>query len=228
MKAGDHLFELGQNPMRLMGVARVGCKKADGVVTPIIAQTFAVQQIVGDEGVHRQQLDRSDAKILDVVDHGRRTQPGIRPAQLPRNAGMKLRKSPDVCFVDDRSFPRDDPAASRSPCHVEVLVDDDALGNERRAVALVEREIFVWRSQRVAETRRVPGRAPDVGARVGIEQEFIGVETVTVCGLIRAVNAITVNGARSDVFEIAVVDLIGVFGQHDAFDFVAAGRIEQA
>ena len=99
---------------------------------------------------------------------------------------------------------------------VEIRVDDHAFRHEGRAVPLVETEIVVRMPDRVAEQRGIPGQLAVMGARIGIEQELVRVETVAGLGLVGAVHAVAVDLPWSDIRQITVEDLIGVFGQGDA------------
>jgi hypothetical protein len=56
----------------------------------------------------------------------------------------------------------------------------------------------------------------------------VGIEPVALGRFVRAVNAIAVALARSDVGDVAVIDLIGVFGQLDALGFLAGFVFEEA
>jgi hypothetical protein len=107
-----------------------------------------------------------------------------------------------------------------------MLVDDPTLRNERRAIALVERKVFVARVEPVSETRRVPGQFAQMCARVGIEQQLIGIETMPVLWVVWAVDPIAVQPARSDTGEIPVMDFVGVLGQRDPLDFMRSRFIE--
>ena len=46
--------------------------------------------------------------------------------------------------------------------------------------------------------------------------------------LVGAMDAVTVNRARSRIRQIAVPDLVGVLRQHDPLDFALAGGVEEA
>ncbi len=79
---------------------------------------------------------------------------------------------------------------------LEVGIDDEAFGDERRGVALVERKVAVFGADGVAEASVIPLERADMGARVGIEQKLVGIEAMTFLGLIGSVNAIAVYRAR--------------------------------
>jgi hypothetical protein len=98
----DHRLELADQAGG--AVAVVGREEADRVVAPVVAQAALDQMAVVDEGVHRHQLDRSDAQALEVVDDRRRGQAGVGAAQVRRHVGCFMVK-PRTC-------------ARRSPCRV--------------------------------------------------------------------------------------------------------------
>ena len=60
---------------------------------------------------------------------------------------------------------------------------------------------------------QVPFQLADMAARVGVEQEFVGVKAVALLRLIGAVDAVAVGLAGADAFDPAVKHLIGIFGQ---------------
>ena len=131
-----------------------------------------------------------------------------------------------VRFVDDGAFPGDEHALVAAPG--ERRVDHLAFGHERRAVAFVERQVAVGVADGVAEQRLGPFQAADQLLGVGVDQQFVGVEAVAVLWLVGAVYTVAVNQAGMRVGQVAVVDLIGVFGQLDALDFLFAAGVEQA
>ena len=85
-------------------------------------------------------------------------------ALLDANAGMQLRKSFDMHFVNNGAIPGDTPRSRLSP-PVEARIHDHALRNKGRAVALIETKIGVGRPDGVAKAGRVPNQLPRVCAR---------------------------------------------------------------
>ena len=63
---------------------------------------------------------------------------------------------------------------------------------------------------------------------IRVDQQFVGVEAVTVFRLVGAVHAVAVHQPRVRVGQVAVVDLVGVFGQLYALEFLLASGVEQA
>ena len=106
-------------------------------------------------------------------------------------------------------------------------VDDAGLQHEGRAVALVEGQVVAGLDL-VAEQRRVPLELADHLLGVGIEQQLVGIEAVAGRGLVGAVHAIAVDRARPRIGQVAVPDLVGVFGQCDALELALAAIVEQA
>ena len=84
-----HLLELGdrrRSALRLARVLVVRREEADRVVAPVVAQAALEQEAVVDELVDRQQLDRGDAELLEVVDRRRVREARVGAAQLSRDA----------------------------------------------------------------------------------------------------------------------------------------------
>jgi hypothetical protein len=111
---------------------------------------------------------------------------------------------------------------------VEVGIDDGAFRHERRAVALVERQVVSFGADRVAEHRRVPHELAGVGARVRIEQKLVRIETVAGRGLEGPAGAKPVERAGPHARDVAVKDLVGVLGQLESVDLPAVGPVEDA
>jgi hypothetical protein len=227
VEARHHLLEFLQAARGIGGVAGVGREKTDAVVAPVVGEALLQQVAVVDEGVHRQELDRRDAKRLHVLDDFLHREAGEGAAQLGRNGGMPHGVAAHVRLVDHGAVPRDGlPGALARP--VEVGVHHHRLRHERGAVLLVERQVALRVADPVAEHRRVPLQAADVGARVRVEEQLVGVEAVALGGRVGAVHAVAVHRARTDARDAAVPYLVAVFGQLDALDFGPALAVEQA
>ena len=138
---------------------------------------------------------------------------------------MQLGVSAHMQFVNDGVIPRHAVTAGLSP-PIKFWIDDDALRHERCTVALIESQI-VARLHLVAEYGRVPFQLANVRAGVGVEQQFVGIETVALFRLVGSVNPISINGARPDVRKVAMPDLVGVFRQFDPIQFPLPFIVEQ-
>ena len=93
---------------------------------------------------------------------------------------------------------------------VEVRINDNALGHERRAVAIVKRQVVAFCTERIAEARRIPRELADVRPCVGIEQQFVWVESMSVVRIVRAVNSIAVHGRRTDIGDVTMPHFVGI------------------
>ena len=153
----------------------------------------------------------------------------VRPRKVPRRlsgqVGVELGQAADVRLVDDAAVEADAGRSVVAPA--EGAVDDAGLEVVGGAVALVIGEV-VPGLHLVAEQGRVPLELADDGFGVGIEQELVGVEPVAVLGVIGAVHAVAVDCTGAGIRQVAVEDLVRVFGQLDAFDLGLALVVEQA
>ena len=169
----------------------------------------------------RQQLDRADAEVLEVADHGVAAEAGVRAALVLGDLVVQLGVALDVQLVDDRVPPAGEQVVVALP--VELVVDDDRAGHRGRGVDVAARGGVV----RVEGQRR---RAGDDIARdragVGVEQQLGGVEPAAVRGVPRAVGPEAVELADRHVGDLAVPDAQGAFGELVA-DLVAV-VVEQA
>ncbi len=225
MQAGDHLLELGEGEVRHRRVAPGGGEERDGVVAPIVHEVLFLQVIVLHEGVNRQQFHRRDAEALDVVEHLRRAEAGIGAAQLLRHLRVELGEALHMGLVDDGPLPR----------HVRLLVaapgeggvDHPRAAGIRGGIAVIEGGVVAG-FHLVAEQGRVPRDGADETLGVGVDEELVRVEPVPGGGLVGAVDAEAVDRAGAGVGQVAVPDLVRVFGQFDPLDLALALVVEQA
>ncbi len=148
MQALDHGLEAGDRFRRQQ--ARIGRKKADRVVAPIIAEAAVDQMAVVDRGMDRQQLDRGDAEPEQVVDHRRRSEAGKSAAMLGVDAGVAFGDAAHAELENDRLFPRDLRPPLLAPG--KGGLDDPAFRDKARIVAPIERQILARAAEAVAET----------------------------------------------------------------------------
>src|SRR5215469_1488645 len=149
-----------------------------------------------------------------------------RPPFSFRNHRVEFRVSANVQFVKDGAIPGNlVPGGFLNP--FKRWIDYDALRHERSAVALIETQIRLLRTYRVAEQGRVPLQFPKMGACIRIEQQFVRVEPVTFFGRVWSVYPVTVQGSRADVGDIAMPDFVAVFGKFDALNLSLSFFIEQ-
>ena len=213
-------------------VRRVRGEVADGVVAPVVGQAARADARLGDEVVHREQLDRADAERDEVLDRGRVGQPGVRPAQLLGNRGMLPGEAAHVQLVDHGVRPRRRRRAVVPP--VETVPYDDGGGHGPERVAVVPDQVLPGRVGPRPEP--VPrGVAVDLGLvaqlgvdrpRVRVEQQLVRVEPQAARRVPRAVRPEAVALARPDPGQVAVPDVEGALRQR--VPGLAAGVVEQA
>ena len=222
----DHLLELGDLTagMPRAGIARLRGEEVDGVVAPVVAQPLLQQVTVVEEGVHRQQLDRGDAEVLEVGDHRRRGEPGVGAAQLRGQVRMTGGEPLDVQLVDHRIVERGVGAAVVPPG--KGAVDDDPLGHAPGVVLLVPHQVIAA-SQGIAEDRGVPIDTAGQRSRVRIDEELGRVEAMSGLRLPRTIDPIAVALAGTDARQIAVPDVGGHLAQRHAL-LVLPVVVEQA
>ena len=169
-------------------------EEADRVVAPVVGHARAsATRRLGEELVHRQQLDRGDAEVVEVADHGAAAEPGVRAAQLLGHLVVQLGEALDVQLVDDRVAPR---GCSRwsSPSQSKSSWTTTDRGIDGRRVAVAARE-------RVAGVvgQRSPGRAstsPVIARAYGSSSSLAGLNRRPCVGVPRAVDAEAVALAR--------------------------------
>ncbi len=142
-----HLLEFGD--LAAGQVAWVRREERDGVVAPIVVQTFVEQVLIVDEGMDGQQLDAGNAQVLDVFEQLVVGQACEGALQVLRHSRVALADALGVGLVHDGLVPRG--LYTVVPAPGECGVDDLALGHEGGAVALVERQVTVWVANGVAK-----------------------------------------------------------------------------
>ena len=210
MERLDHLLELGDLlaavARRAVGVVRG--EEPQRVVAPVVDEVALGERGLGEELVHRQQLDRGDAEVAEVVDDGGCREAGVGPAQLLRHAVVQLRHALDVHLVDHRVAPAASRRRVRAP--LEVVVDHDAARDVRRRVEVAG---LLGLAHGVAEDRVVDDEVAGHRLAVGVEQQLLGVEPQPGVGVPRSVRAVAVAGARRHTGQGAVPHAERVLGQ---------------
>ncbi len=221
VEALDHGLELAHR-LAGGGVADVRREEADGVVAPVVGEPALHQVAVGDVLVHRQQLDRRDAQVGEVVEGCRRAEPGVRPAQLLGHLRVQLGEALDVDLVDQRAIERDVELGVTAP-H-EGVVDHDALRHEVGRVAFIG--LIVVGADAIAEERVVPRHLAVDALGVGVDQQLGRVEPMAGGRVVAAVHPIAVALAGSHVGQVAVPHEIGLLDQTDALLVAPVGVVQ--
>src|SRR5258708_20102320 len=123
-----------------------------------------------------------------MFNRGRMRQPGIGAKQSGRDLRMPHREAFDVQLVNYRFVPWDVQLGIIAP--VKVAIDDDALRDERSAVAIVAAKIFVGTTDLIAKQGIVPAEEPVYRLGVRANQQFPRIETVAIVPIVPSVNPI--------------------------------------
>ena len=221
----DHRLEFDEAKfgVGLGTVAGLEGEVTEGVVAPVIGPSLLEQEGLIDMKVDGKQLDGGDTKSLEVSDGGFGGEAGVGAAEAFGNLRHEAGEALHVQFVDDGLFPGGAERAVFAPG--ESGVDD--LGERRPGgrVAGVEGEVFVGVVDFVAEERVVPLHSSADGSGVGVEQQLVRIAAMAPLGVVGAVDAVAVEGAGTDVGEVAVEDVEGPFGKIVAGRFDAIVRV---
>ncbi len=199
----DHRLELlhllAALPAGGVGVLRG--EEGDGVVAPVVREALLLETRVVDELMHRHELDRRHAELLEMLDDRGMGDRAVSAADLFGDGGVQLRQSPHVGLVDEGLRVRRLGLAVAAP--VEVRVHDDTHHLVGRRVLVVAR---VGLPEVVAEHRLSPLHLSLDGLRVRVEHQFVRVEPLAAGGVVLAVDPISVALPRLDRGQVAVVD----------------------
>src|SRR6185437_3540252 len=139
---------------------------------------------------------------------------------------MKLSEAADMGFIDNGKIPWY-PTATRRTFPIKIGIDDNAFRHERRAVAIVETQI-VPGLHLVSKDRRVPRQLAEIPLGIGVEQQLVGIEAVPGLRLVRTMDPVAIDRARSDVRNITVPDFVGEFWELDSADLLFPFAVEDA
>ena len=82
------------SPLRRIGGVRR--EVADGVIAPVVREPLVFEELIVHEMMHRQQLDRGDAELLEIVDGEVAAEPAYVPRISSGMCGQSLEK-PFTC-----------------------------------------------------------------------------------------------------------------------------------
>ena len=145
-----------------------------------------------------------------MVDHCRLGQRGEGAAVLRAQVVAAHGQATQVGFIKDGLVP-----GSLGTLVIVPLVgriDHHRLGHGRRAVAAVEGQIGALRADAVAIQGIGPAYLSLHQLGVGVEQQLVMIEAVTMLGLIRTVRTKAVEAAGWKPRHVAVPDFAGAFG----------------
>jgi hypothetical protein len=177
MQCLDHSLELTEMVADGLGgrVRRIRSEVTDRAVTPVVRQSALDEVLLVGDVMHGKQLDRGDPERAEVLDRRIRGKACVGSAKVLTHVGMALGEALDVCLIDHRVRPG--PIRPSVALPVEGLVDDDALRDGDRVVAVVDLQIRAIPVTEVGEHRRFVVANPTVnGLRVRVDQQLAGIE----------------------------------------------------
>src|SRR5215472_12377857 len=195
-------------------IAWFGRKEGKGRIAPIVSQPLFHQQPLVAKGMDRHKFDSRDSELDEMLDDCRMAKSSIGSAHGERDALMEIGQTLYVRFVDDGRSPAALRGTVVSPC-VRGIVHD-TFGHHWRAVPPVHREMGATRAQTITEKRVVPDDPAVEPARVRIDQELIGVETMPFFWSVGAIHAVAIVLAGLHALKIAVPDWVGTLRQAEA------------
>ena len=105
-------------------------------------------------------------------------------------------------------------------------IDDHGLEHAGSAVATIHGEIGILAVDAVTEMRVAPLQVADDLLGVGIEKEFVRVESVSLVRIVGTMDAVSVEESGPRLGQVAMPDLIGLIFDPHAMQFAAACLIE--
>ena len=193
-------------------------EEAQRIVSPIVPQALGEQVVVVREPVDREKFDRRDPERLHIADNLLVAEALEGAAQGLGNGRVKLREAAHVRFVDDRARPWDGAAKRRRSSPFRARIDDDTFRHRGGAVGFVKRQVRRLLPEDITVGRLAPRDVAFDRPRIGVDQELVGVESMSRFRLERPVNTVAISGSSADPRQKAVPDLVGVFGQRDTLD----------
>ncbi len=211
VEGADHRLELAHlvAVASARRVAAFGREVSDQVVAPVVHEAAIDEVSCIDEVVHRHELHRGDAELLQVLERTWMRQPRVRSPQLLGNVVIALGETLHVQLVDDGVSPRCVRPSVVAPR--KAVVDDDTLGHR---VSRVERAwLEIVATERVAVQLGAMTEASRDCQRVGIEEQLLRVMTEPVERVVVAVDAQPVPLPRAHLVDVPMPHKIGTLEQ---------------
>src|SRR5206468_6651211 len=123
----------------------------DRVVAPVVGQAVLGDMTLGGSGVDRQQLDRGNPKLDEIVDDRGRGERGKGAALVRVHTRVPHRETAGVHLEEDRLLPRGPRVTVAVPG--KRALDDPAFRHLTGAVAPVEGKVVARAAEAVGEQR---------------------------------------------------------------------------
>src|SRR3984885_3009164 len=138
----------------------------------------------------------------------------ISAAEIGWYLRMQHRKALDVQLVNYRLVPRDVQLGIVAP--IEERIDDHALWDEGRAVAIVAAQVRVGMTDHVSEQRIVPAQKPVDRLGIRVYQQLRRIEALPFVRIVRSMDPIAVPQTRLGALQIDMPDAVGLLGDRDS------------
>jgi hypothetical protein len=145
---------------------------------------------------------------------------------MGRNVRVAHGESLDVELINHGLMPGNTGRSIGSPC--ESGVNHSVLRHSGGIVAPVKRQVLLLVPDPVSKMRIAPPDGPLNLLAVGIKQKFVMIETMTLLGSIRAVDAVSIQLAGTYFRQISVPYHVSMFGQRDAKILMFPVAVKQA
>src|SRR5690606_21772777 len=114
------------------------------------------------------------------------------------------------------------------PAPGKGVIDDHGLERATGIIAPVKREIAARAAHAVSEMCIAPDRTPRDALGIGIEQQLVGIEAVSLPGVIGAMDPIPVELSGGNVRQEAMPDIVGPLRQRYTLKLATPLGVEQA
>src|SRR6266699_3996549 len=184
------------------GIATLRRKVRQRVVAPVIGEAVFHEVAIVKKVVYWQEFDCRNTKTDHVLDGSRRRQPGVRTTQPFRDIRVELGESFDMEFVDNGLVPWRAWWAVISPG--KSRINDHSQRGIRRIVTLIAGQIGLGVTHAVAKEFVGPAHITANRPGIGVEQDLIWIEAVSLLGGVRAIDAIAVELAGEHLRQIGM------------------------
>jgi hypothetical protein len=209
---------------RHRGIARVRHEEGQRVVAPVVGHAALDEMVLVHVQLHGQQAQRGQPEALVVRQHRRAGQARVSAPQRSRHARMQRGQRLHMGLIEDRSGQWRVGPGHDGRAAAQFFLDIDHAA-ARHALGVVVGASLVRRTGAIADLVRQPFQGPGQGARPGIDQQALRIETMPGVGLPRSVGAQAVSLSGAKARHKSVPDALRAARQADAVGFMAAGLI---
>src|ERR1700733_6333281 len=162
---------------------------------------------------------------MEGFDYRTRCQTRIRPPQDLRNVGMRFGESLYVELINQRLVPGNTRWRVSPPS--KGGVDDSVLRHPGGVVTPIKGQVFIFVSDPVSKVGVAPTDSPLNLLAVGVKKKFVVIKTMALRRRIWAIDPVSVQLSRTDLWQIAVPDHISLLGKPDAKRFTFPRNVKK-